>query len=116
MAGTKKTKGMAGGGMAMKKTKGMAGGGMSMKKTKGMAGGGAMKRTKGMAGGGKSTKYMAGGGAMKKTKGMSRGGRVMGGGATETGREAKVQTYNEYVRNMFGGGMTNPKGRQDKRS
>ena len=114
MAGKKKTKGMAGGGMAMKKAKGMAGGGMSMKKTKGMAGGG--KSTKYMAGGGKSTKYMAGGGAMKKTKGMSRGGRVMGGGATETGREAKVQTYNEYVRNMFGGGMTNSKGRRDKRS
>ena len=94
MAGTKRTKGMAGGGMAMKKTKGMAGGGMSMKKTKGMAGGG----------------------AMKKTKGMSRGGRVMGGGATETGREAKVQTYNEYVKRMFGGGMTSPRGRQDKRS
>ncbi len=62
-----------------------------------------------MAGGGKSSKYKASGG---KT--------FMGGGGTERGKEAKVQTYKEYVQKMFGGGITGTKGRamggrQDKR-
>ena len=48
-----------------------------------------MKKSKYMAGGGKSSKYKAAGG-MK----------------TEVGKEAKIQSYNEYVRNMFGGGDT----------
>tara|TARA_R100000458_G_C8257367_1_gene233333 strand:- start:611 stop:871 length:261 start_codon:yes stop_codon:yes gene_type:complete len=66
------------------------------------------KKSKYMAGGGKSSKYMAGGG--KTTKGRASGGKTfMGGGATERGKEAKVQTYKEYVQKMFGGGMTNGK-------
>ena len=48
-----------------------------------------MKKSKYMKGGGKSSKYKAAGG-MK----------------TEVGKEAKIQSYNEYVRNMFGGGNT----------
>ena len=88
---------------------------MAGKKSKYMAGGG--KSSKYMAGGGKTTKYKAGGG--KTTKGKASGG-MMGGGATERGKEAKVQTYKEYVQKMFGGGITGAKGRamggrQDKR-
>ncbi len=48
-----------------------------------------MKKSKYMVGGGKTSKYKAAGG-MK----------------TEVGKEAKIQSYNEYVRNMFGGGDT----------
>ena len=48
-----------------------------------------MKKSKYMKGGGKSSKYMAAGG-MK----------------TEVGKEAKVQSYKEYVQKMFGGGNT----------
>jgi hypothetical protein len=70
------------------------------KKTKYMAGGGSSKKTKYMAGGGKSTKYMAGGGKM----------------GTEVGKEQKVQSYKEYVKNMFGGGMTSvPAMKKNKR-
>ena len=74
------------------------------------------KTTKGMAGGGKSknTKYMAGGG-MKKSKYMAAGGMK-----TEVGKEAKVEQYRDYVKRMFGGGMTtkgsSAGGRRDKRS
>ena len=50
-----------------------------------------MKKSKYMKGGGKSSKYMAAGG-MK----------------TEVGKEAKTQSYKEYVQKMFGGGMTEP--------
>jgi len=70
------------------------------KKTKYMAGGGSSKKTKYMAGGGKSTKYMAGGGKM----------------GTEVGKEQKVQSYKEDVKNMFGGGMTSvPAMKKNKR-
>ena len=104
------------------------------------------KKSKYMAGGGKSSKYKAGGG--KTTKGKAIGGRIdrssparggdrtgrnmtfsptkadnrglKTGGMTERGKEAKVQTYKEYVQKMFGGGLTGTKGRamggrQDKR-
>ena len=67
------------------------------------------KTTKYMANGGKSSKYMVGGGKTSKYK--AAGGKFMGGGATEKGKEAKVQTYKEYVQKMFGGGMTGTKGR-----
>jgi|TARA_Y100000114_G_scaffold149339_1_gene163380 hypothetical protein len=86
------------------------------KTTKGMAGGGKSKNTKYMAGGGRSknTKYMAGGG-MKKSKYMAAGGMK-----TEVGKEAKVEQYRDYVKRMFGGGMTtkgsSAGGRRDKRS
>lgn len=80
------------------------------KKTKYMAGGGSSKKTKYMAGGGKSTKYMAGGG--KSTKYMAGGGKM----GTEVGKEQKVQSYKEYVKNMFGGGMTSvPAMKKNKR-
>tara|TARA_R110000824_G_scaffold76796_2_gene194542 strand:- start:702 stop:929 length:228 start_codon:yes stop_codon:yes gene_type:complete len=58
--------------------------------------------------GNKKTKYMAGGG--KSTKYKAAGGKFMGGGGTETGKEAKVQSYKQYVKKMFGGGLTNGKG------
>ena len=48
-----------------------------------------MKKSKYMVGGGKTSKYKAAGG-MK----------------TEVGKEAKIQSYNEYVRKMFNGGDT----------
>jgi|TARA_A100000172_G_scaffold15555_3_gene8159 hypothetical protein len=69
--------------------------------------------------GNKKTKYMAGGGKSSKYK-ASGGKTFMGGGGTERGKEAKVQTYKEYVQKMFGGGITGTKGRamggrQDKR-
>jgi hypothetical protein len=50
-----------------------------------------MKKSKYMVGGGKTSKYKAAGG-MK----------------TEVGKEAKTQSYKEYVQKMFGGGMTEP--------
>ena len=46
-----------------------------------------MKKSKYMAGGGKSSKYKAAGGI-------------------QTGKEAKIESYNEYVKKMFGGGNT----------
>ena len=58
-----------------------------------------MKKSKYMKGGGKSSKYKAAGG-MK----------------TEVGKEAKVQTYNEYVKKMFGGGATSQPGVKKKRT
>ena len=58
-----------------------------------------MKKSKYMQGGGKSSKYKAAGG-MK----------------TEVGKEAKVQSYNEYVRKMFGGGNTSEPAMKKKRS
>ena len=92
------------------------------------------KKTKYMAGGGKSSKYKAaggiipsggigsgtGGGGKSGIKRARTGGKFMGGGGTERGKEAKVQTYKEYVQKMFGGGITGTKGRamggrQDKR-
>jgi hypothetical protein len=48
-----------------------------------------MKKSKYMRGGGKSSEYKAAGG-MK----------------TEVGKEAKTQSYKEYVQKMFGGGNT----------
>ncbi len=48
-----------------------------------------MKKSKYMVGGGKTSKYKAAGG-MK----------------TEVGKEAKTQSYKEYVQKMFGGGNT----------
>jgi len=56
-----------------------------------------MKKSKYMVGGGKTSKYKAAGG-MK----------------TEVGKEAKIQSYNEYVRNMFGGGDTSPAMKKNK--
>jgi hypothetical protein len=56
-----------------------------------------MKKSKYMKGGGKSSKYMAAGG-MK----------------TEVGKEAKTQSYKEYVQKMFGGGMTEPSMKRNK--
>ena len=32
--------------------------------------------------------------------------KASGGMKTEVGKEAKIESYNEYVRNMFGGGDT----------
>ena len=62
----------------------------------------------------KTTKGMAGGG-MKKSKYMAAGGMK-----TEVGKEAKVEQYRDYVKRMFGGGMTtkgsSAGGRRDKRS
>ena len=58
-----------------------------------------MKKSKYMKGGGKSSKYKAAGG-MK----------------TEVGKEAKIQSYNEYVRNMFGGGNTSEPAMKKKRT
>ena len=56
-----------------------------------------MKKSKYMRGGGKSSKYKAAGG-MK----------------TEVGKEAKTQSYKEYVQKMFGGGMTEPSMKRNK--
>ena len=58
-----------------------------------------MKKSKYMKGGGKSSKYKAAGG-MK----------------TEVGKEAKIQSYNEYVRKMFNGGDTSEPGVKKKRT
>ena len=56
-----------------------------------------MKKSKYMAGGGKSSKYKAAGGI-------------------QTGKEAKIQSYNEYVRKMFKGGDTSEPGVKKKRT
>ena len=57
-----------------------------------------------------------------KSKNGSKGGK-MGGkkntgyrnkGKTEVGKEAKVQSYKEYVQKMFGGGMTGPAMKKNK--
>jgi len=40
---------------------------------------------------------------MKKSK-----YKAAGGMKTEVGKEAKTQSYKEYVQKMFGGGMTEP--------
>ncbi len=58
-----------------------------------------MKKSKYMAGGGKSSKYMTNGG---KT-------------GVEIGKEKSVMQYKDYVKKMFGGGMTEP-GVKKKRS
>jgi len=58
-----------------------------------------MKKSKYMKGGGKSSKYKAAGGIK-----------------TEVGKEAKTQSYNEYVKTMFGGGMTNEPAMKKKRA
>jgi len=47
-----------------------------------------MKKSKYMAGGGKTSKY-------KKT-----------GGVTEVGKMSQVEQHKDYVKRMFGGGMT----------
>lgn len=44
-----------------------------------------------MAGGGKNSKY-----------------RAAGGMKTEVGKKAKIEQYQDYVKRMFGGGMTEP--------
>ncbi len=56
-----------------------------------------MKKSKYMAGGGKSSKYKAAGGI-------------------QTGKEAKIESYNEYVKKMFGGGNTSEPGVKKKRT
>jgi hypothetical protein len=35
-------------------------------------------------------------------------------GVTEVGKEAKTQSYKEYVQKMFGGGMTQPAMKKNK--
>ncbi len=66
---------------------------------------------------GKKTKYMAGGGksGMKNSKYMAAGGMK-----TEVGKKAKIEQYQDYVKRMFGGGVTtkgsSAGGRRDKRS
>jgi len=40
--------------------------------------------------------------------------KASGGIKTEVGKEAKIQSYNEYVRNMFGGGNTSPAMKKNK--
>ena len=67
------------------------------------------KKSKYMKGGGKSTKYMAGGG--KSSKYMAGGGKS----GVEVGKEQNVMQYKDYVKKMFGGGMTEP-GVKKKRS
>jgi len=63
----------------------------------------AKKNKKYMAGGGKTkSKYMAGGGKMKKY--------MKSGGATNTNAEG----YQDYVKRMFGGGMTGPAMKKNK--
>ena len=64
----------------------------------------AKKNKKYMAGGGKMKKYMAGGGKMKKY--------MAGGGATN---EPKVEAYKDYVQRMFGGGVTGPAMKKNKK-
>ena len=59
-----------------------------------------MKKSKYMKGGGKTSKYMSGGG---KT------------GMIEVGKMSKVEQNKDYVKRMFGGGMTEP-GVKKKRS
>ena len=49
------------------------------------------------------TGYM-GGGVFKSNAPVSSSFR--GGGATEVGTEKKVQSYKEYAKKMFGGGVT----------
>ena len=58
-----------------------------------------------------------------KSKNGPKGGK-MGGkkntgyrnrGKTEVGKEAKVQSYKEYVQKMFGGGMTGPAMKKNKK-
>jgi hypothetical protein len=40
---------------------------------------------------------------MKKSKGMARGGKT---GMVEVGKSSKVEQHKDYVKRMFGGGMT----------
>ena len=56
-----------------------------------------MKKSKYMVGGGKTSKYKAAGGI-------------------QTGKEAKIESYNEYVKKMFGGGNTSEPAMKKKRS
>ena len=42
--------------------------------------------------------------------------KASGGMKTEVGKEAKIQSYNEYVRKMFGGGNTSEPAMKKKRS
>lgn len=64
----------------------------------------AKKNKKYMAGGGKMKKYMAGGGKMKKY--------MKSGGATG---DTKVEAYKDYVQRMFGGGVTGPAMKKNKK-
>tara|TARA_R100001463_G_scaffold50098_2_gene100141 strand:- start:4318 stop:4548 length:231 start_codon:yes stop_codon:yes gene_type:complete len=57
-----------------------------------------MKKSKYMAGGGKTSKY-------KKT-----------GGVTEVGKMSQVEQHKDYVKRMFGGGMTSEPGVKKKRA
>ncbi len=54
----------------------------------------------------KKSKYMAGGGksGSKKSKYMAGGGKS----GVEVGKEQNVMQYKDYVKKMFGGGMTEP--------
>jgi hypothetical protein len=51
-----------------------------------------------------------------KSKNGSKGGKMgyKNRGKTEVGKEAKVQSYKEYVQKMFGGGMTGPAMKKNK--
>ena len=60
-----------------------------------------MKKSKYMAGGGKSSKYMSNGG---KTS------------MVEVGKMSKVEQNKDYVKRMFGGGMTSEPAMKKKRS
>ncbi len=59
-----------------------------------------MKKSKYMAGGGKSSKY------------MSNGGKT----GVEIGKEKSVMQYKDYVKKMFGGGLTSEPALKKKRS
>tara|TARA_R100000995_G_scaffold66869_1_gene35577 strand:+ start:404 stop:610 length:207 start_codon:yes stop_codon:yes gene_type:complete len=59
-----------------------------------------MKKSKYMAGGGKSSKY------------MSNGGKT----GVEIGKEKNVMQYKDYVKKMFGGGLTSEPALKKKRS
>jgi len=62
----------------------------------------------------KKSKYMAGGGksGMKKSKYMAGGGKS----GVEVGKEQNVMQYKDYVKKMFGGGMTTEPAMKKKRS
>ncbi len=62
----------------------------------------------------KKSKYMAGGGksGMKKSKYMAGGGKS----GVEVGKQQSCQQYRDYVKRMFGGGVTTEASRKKKRT
>mgnify|MGYP003148435091 FL=1 len=62
----------------------------------------------------KKSKYMAGGGKsdMKKSKYMAGGGKS----GVEVGKQQSVMQYKDYVKKMFGGGMTSEPALKKKRT